>query len=207
MKEQVEYHSLMIIFLEEMMTSKEVMLAITEWSSWASQPEVKRYDIALLKIWIQLERFLSDLFLQYATGKTSERGYVPNLILKFISEEQFNAFMREGNRQYIDYLDKIEKLSKHIFEDNPFEILTSDAEIKPAFEQIKAIRNYTAHESVSAKRKYINACFCGDERKYKEPNEYLQLKEETTKTPYFSYYVSIISQIIEWVISDPTKEE
>ena len=133
------------------MTTNEIKSSITTWNNWASNPHVQRYDIALLKIWIQFERFLSELIITYSTGQPSETGYSPNLKIRFQNEEQFNAFMREGNKKYVEYLGKIEKLSKHIFINNPFDIIFLDATNKTAYEQLKALRNYIAHESGEAK--------------------------------------------------------
>jgi len=185
------------------MVSDEVKEAITNWTMWATQPEVQRYDIALLKIWIQFERFVGDLFVTYATGNPSETGYAPELKIRFQDEEQFNAFMREGTKKYIEYLCKIEKLSNHIFKGNPFEIILLDSEIKPSIDQIKAIRNYIAHESGEAKRKLINTCFNGDERKFVEPNVFLKRREKTTKDTYYTYYINTITSVVDLLINDP----
>ena len=181
------------------MIGKEVKDAIEEWTIWAVNSEVPRYDIALLKIWIKFERFLSDLFITYSLGQPSETGYLPKLRIQFQSEEQFNAFMIEGNKKYIEYIDKIDKLSKHIFENDPFDILHSDLKYKNAMEEIKALRNYIAHESIEAKRKVINTCFSGSEKKFLEPNDYLKSKEKNTKDSYYTYYTSCVSEIIELI--------
>ena len=42
------------------MTTTEIRNTITTWSNWASDPHIQRYDIALLKIWIQFERFIRE---------------------------------------------------------------------------------------------------------------------------------------------------
>ena len=89
------------------MVSNDVNKAISEWTVWAAKPEVQRYDIALLKIWIQFERFVGELFVTYATGNTSEKGYCPKLKIKFQDEEQFNAFMRDGTNYHHIYLRRI----------------------------------------------------------------------------------------------------
>lgn len=185
------------------MVSNDVKMAITEWTAWAAKPEVQRYDIALLKIWIQFERFLGDIFVTYATGNASETGYLPSLKIRFQSEEHFNAFMRDGTKQYIEYLDKITKLSGHIFQDNPFDVILLDANNKPAMEQMKALRNYIAHESGEAKRKVINTCFSGNERNYVEPNVYLQSRESSTRNTYYTYYTTLISNMVDLLISAP----
>lgn len=187
------------------MVSSDVNKAISEWTTWAAKPDVQRYDIALLKIWIQFERFIGEMFMIYATGNPSERGYSPELKIKFQDEEQFNAFMREGKKKYIEYLDKIEKLSSHIFKTNPFDVILLDADIKTSFEQMKTIRNYIAHESGEARRKLVNICFSGNEKKFVEPNEFLKSREKTTKDTYYTYYMKIIRTILELLIEDPVK--
>ena len=186
------------------MVSNEVNRAISEWTTWASNPAVQRYDIALLKIWIQFERFVGELFVTYATGNPSEKGYFPKLMIKFQDEIQFNVFMRDGTKKYIEYLDKIDKLSKHIFKINPFDIMLSDTNIKPSLDQMRAIRNYIVHESGEAKTKLINTCFSGNEKKFVEPNVYLKSREKSTKDSYYTYYVKIIETILVSLINDPT---
>lgn len=185
------------------MVSNDIKRVVSDWTSWASAPDVQRYDIALLKIWITFEKFLGELFVTYATGKPSEKGYQPSLKICFQDEEQFNVFMRDGTKKYIEYLDKIEKLSPYIFDVNPYEVILLDAENKPAFEQMKALRNYIAHESGEAKRKVINTCFSGDERKFVEPNDYLKSREKETKMPYYTYYTTLILNIVELLITAP----
>ncbi len=189
------------------MVSSDVNKAISEWTTWAAKPEVQRYDIALLKIWIQFERFIGELFMTYATGNPSERGYSPELKIKFQDEEQFNAFMREGTKKYIEYLDKIEKLSSHIFKTNPFDVILLDADIKSSFEQMKVIRNYIAHESGEARRKFINTCFSGNEKNFVEPNDFLKSREKTTKDTYYTYYMKTIKTILDFLIEDPAKQK
>lgn len=189
------------------MVSTDVKGAITTWTEWASKPDVQRYDIALFKIWIQFEKFLSNLFLSYATGNPSETGYVPPLNLQFKSEEQFNAFMVDGNKKYIEYFDKIEKLSKHIFVVNPFDILLSDAKYKPVVQEVRALRNYIAHESGEAKRKVINACFSGNERRFVDPNEYLKSRERETRNTYYTYYTTCIAEMVDILIEAPADTE
>ena len=186
------------------MTTNEIKSSITTWNNWASNPHVQRYDIALLKIWIQFERFISELIITYSTGQPSETGYSPNLKIRFQNEEQFNAFMREGNKKYVEYLGKIEKLSKHIFINNPFDIIFLDATNKTAYEQLKALRNYIAHESGEAKSKLINLCFSGNANNFLEPNLFLLTRERSTRNTYYTYYTTIIQNIAELLVDPPT---
>lgn len=186
------------------MTTNEIKSSITTWNNWAGNPHVQRYDIALLKIWIQFERFLSELIITYSTGQPSETGYSPNLKIRFQNEEQFNAFMREGNKKYVEYLSKIEKLSKHIFINDPFDIIFLDATNKTAYEQLKALRNYIAHESGEAKSKLINLCFSGNANNFLEPNLFLLTRERSTRNTYYTYYTTIIQNIAELLVDPPT---
>ena len=186
------------------MTTNEIKTTITTWNNCASNPHVQRYDIALLKIWIQFERFISELIITYSTGQPSEMGYLPTLKIRFQDEEQFNAFMREGNKKYVEYLSKIEKLSKHIFIDDPFDVIFLDATNKTAYEQLKALRNYIAHESGEAKSKLINLCFSGNANNFLEPNNFLLTRERSTRNTYYTYYTTIIQNIVELLVDPPS---
>ena len=186
------------------MTTNEIKTTITTWNNWAGNPHVQRYDIALLKIWIQFERFISELIITYSTGQPSEMGYLPTLKIRFQDEERFNAFMREGNKKYVEYLSKIEKLSKHIFIDDPFDVIFLDATNKPAYEQLKALRNYIAHESGEAKSKLINLCFSGNANNFLEPNNFLLTRERSTRNTYYTYYTTIIQNIVELLVDPPS---
>ncbi len=185
------------------MTTTEIRNTITTWSNWASDPHIQRYDIALLKIWIQFERFISELIITYSTGHSSEKGYLPTLKIQFQDEEQFNAFMREGNKKYVEYLSKIEKLSKHIFVNDPFDVIFLDVTNKNAYEQLKALRNYIAHESGEAKSKLINLCFSGNTNNFLEPNDFLITRERSTRNTYYTYYITIIQNIVDLLVDPP----
>ena len=185
------------------MTTNDIKETINIWNEWANKPEVKRYDIALFKIWIQFEQFLAELFVAYATGNPSEKNFYPNLKICFNDEAHLNAFLREGNKKYIEYLDKIEKLSKHIFNKDPFDIIFADSINKNAFEQMKSIRNYIAHESGEAKAKLINKCFSGNSNNFLEPNEFLLRKEPSSKNTYYTYYTDIIKNIVDLLVDPP----
>lgn len=185
------------------MVTSDVIDAIGTWTEWAKADTNGRYDIALLKIWIQLEKFMAELFVKYATGNASEEGFKPELNLCFVSEEQLNAFLREGNRTYVDYQTQIKKLSKHIFKKDPFDVVFLDATTKTAYEQIVSIRNYIAHESGEAKAKMIKVCFGGKVEKFLEPNDYLLTKVKNTSKTYYSYYTEIIRNTVSLLVNPP----
>lgn len=185
------------------MVTSDIINSINEWTKWVSKPENCRYDIALFKIWIQFEKFIGNLFVAYSTGQPSEYGFVPDLKLRFESEEQLNAFLREGNRTYVDYLTQIERLSKHIFVNNPFDVIFLDSVANDAYHQIVAIRNYIAHESGEAKGKMIKTCFGGDETKFKVPNDFLLTQIHKTGKTYYTHYVDIMRNVVLLLVNPP----
>lgn len=111
--------------------------------------------------------------------------------------------MREGNKKYVEYLSKIEKLSKHIFVNDPFDVIFLDITNKNAYEQLKALRNYIAHESGEAKSKLINLCFNGNTNNFLEPNDFLITREQSTRNTYYTYYITIIQNIVDLLVDPP----
>lgn len=183
------------------MQGKEILDTIKFWTTWAQENNVSNYDIAILKIWIKFEKYLGEVFLKYSIGQPSELGYKPRLKISFADESHFNAFMKDKNRKYIDYLDKIENLSEHIFIENPFNIILLDVERTQNFKRLKCLRNYIAHESEEARRKVIQQCFGGDEKKFKEPNEYLKSKPKNSSDSYYTIYIKLIAEVVEAINS------
>lgn len=185
------------------MTSSDISAAVTQWTQWAATTNNQRYDIALLKIWIQFEKFVGELFVSYAIGGVSETGYSPTLKVRFCDEEHLNAFLRDGNRTYIDYLAQVQKLSKHIFTNNPFDVIFADATNNTVYGQVVAIRNYIAHESGEAKSKMIKTCFGGNDAHFMEPQDYLLKKERSTNNTYYTFYTEAIKNMAVLLASPP----
>lgn len=171
--------------------------SVDKWTEWAN--ETKCFDIALLKIWVQFENFVSDLFVNYSIGVSSERSYFPERKLEFENEEHLNAFLKEGNKKYIEYFDKISNLSKHIFVDNPFDVMLA-TDYYNIVEQIKTIRNYVAHESNEAKSKFINKCLSGNGNKFTNINDFLLSKNKSENCSYFSFYITKLLELSELLI-------
>lgn len=183
------------------MTSTELHTEIEKWTHWAEIDGNGRYDIALFKIWIQFERFLSELFRTYTLGGNSEAGYCPERMITFQDETQLNAFIKSENRTYVDYLPVIERLSKYIFRSDPFsKIIFEHAIYHQDYLGLMAIRNYIAHESGESKKKLIRQCFGNLEENFKEPNDYLRTIKRGTGKSYYSYYIEVIENIVEYLI-------
>lgn len=171
----------------------ETLEKISYWETWAQ--DTREYGYSLLKIWILFENFISKAFQIYSSGGNFGNEYAPNLKLQFQNEEHLNAFLCFGkNNQYIDYIKTVRLLSKHIFDDNknPFaQITENDISF---LDELQIIRNYIAHESSHAKKKY-NDTFkdsCDD------INIFLQ-KIKKNKQTYFSYYIKKVKVNIKYL--------
>lgn len=168
----------------------ELKQQIDFWCEWSINDTSGRFDIALFKIWVKFEKFLSIVFVNYSLQISLHGSYRPRLKITFQNEEQFNAFLRDGSKRYIEYYKKIKNLSKFIFEDNPFAILYEDIEISDVVSKVIAVRNYVAHESEESKSKYVNECLNG--KPFIDPNDYLrELKEEQNVSNFTSFIDSI----------------
>lgn len=56
------------------MHSDEIRKTIEDWTKWAVENNnSENYDIAIFKIWIKFEKYLSDVFLNYSLGGASEK--------------------------------------------------------------------------------------------------------------------------------------
>ena len=111
-----------------------------------------------------------------------------------------NAFLRPENKTYIDYPTQIKKLSKHIFINDPFDIIFGDTNNNGTYQNIMLIRNYVAHESGESRSKLINNLFGGRQDKFMEPSNYLLTKEKKTNTTHYSYYVKFIRDTVSLLV-------
>lgn len=172
---------------------------IDKQNKWAEETEC--FDIAIFRCWIQFEKFIIDKFIQFST-----QSFVLEDIrkLKFDNEEHFKAFLR-GDRTYIEYISKIEILSKHIFQNdkNPFDILISDQKYSNVFRQLRAIRNHIAHESEESSRKYTRIVFAGNASKVKSPNAYLSSWNDDKKESNYTFYIRSLKEMSDLIEEPP----
>lgn len=173
---------------------EEFDASITEWTNWAQTNG--QYDIALFKIWIKFENIVTYVFKTYCTGQfVEEKSRTYNKLI-FADETQLNAFLSFNGKKHIDYYDCVNKLSKYIFDPDPFIIITSDKVYTKICSDVFAIRNCVAHESGSAKDKYIMSCLGNHKDKYVEPNEYLKQKDKNTNKSKYLLYTDGLRQIV-----------
>lgn len=163
-----------------------------------SIPEL--YEIFFFKIYVKFEVYLSQVFENYCIGLESGKGYCPERKLQFSDKEHLRAILR-GDKQYMDYIKKIESLSRHIFEDNPFDLIFQVEDNVNVFNQMIALRNYIAHESPESKKRYVEKCLGNGE--FIEPYEYLiKINRKKSKSNY-TIFMEKIESISEMILEKP----
>lgn len=188
------------------MNNSIVINEIEYWNNEISALKGKEsviYEIALFKIFVKLEVFLSELFVYYSTGNEGNNGYVPMRKLNFEDESHLRGVLKSGNSPYIDYLDKIINISKHIFQNkkDPFELIFSDASYFVYYNQMKTLRNYIAHESEESKRKYIKEVL--GNKDFTEPYKYLSKINKKYSKTHYTIYTEKIKEITE-ILLEPS---
>lgn len=152
------------------------------------------FEAYFLKIYVAFENYLGNIFEKYCLGEASSEGYSPRRKLEFESVEQVRNILCAGKKlNYIDYLDAIKCLSSDIFTENPFDIILEDSENVSIFNQMTAIRNCIAHESVYSKKKYQEACL--GQKPYKSPGEFLVSKNKKNSKSYYTIYIEKIKEL------------
>lgn len=162
------------------------------------------YELAFFKIFIKFEKFLSDTFENYAIGNSSIHGYCPNRILNFKDFEHLNKVIKKENRSFVNHYEVIKNISDCFFLDNPFEIIKTDPTYTTSINQMKNIRDYIAHESESARNKYVTNVL--NNRPFIEPYEHLMTIKKKYNKSYYSYYIKSIIEISSYIINEPILE-
>lgn len=183
------------------MENEELLLYIQKLSTNLESNNTLLYEIAFVKIYVKFEKFLSLIFTKYCLGQESAKGYKPRRKLEFKDDVQLKAILKNDNRSYIDYLKKIESLSKHIFEDNPFSIIfeTSDSSL---FDSMIILRNYIVHESYESRKKFEDTCIHRNDSTIEAGDYLLNVKRGTNRTNY-DIFIEKIKQISELILDFP----
>lgn len=159
------------------------------------------YEVSFFKIFVKFEKFLSDMFIMYCVGRKSSLDYLPSRKLNFSDEEHLRVVLSDGNKSYVDYINKIEKLGKHIFEKSPFNVIYEVADNYTLFYKMTCMRNYIAHESEESRKKYKEACLGNSE--FIDVGEYLlKINRRKSKTNY-TICIEKIIEISDLILNPP----
>ena len=96
------------------MENDELKAFISECNKKLSPDIPLLYEASFFKIYVKFEVYLANIFEEYCVGNESGKWYCPQRKLAFLDKEHLRAILK-GEKQYVDYIKKIEALSKHIF--------------------------------------------------------------------------------------------
>ena len=182
------------------MENDELKKYINECSKNLTPSLPMLYEASFFKIYVKFEVYLSNIFENYCVGIESNKRYCPQRKLAFTDKEHLRAILK-GDKQYVDYIKKIESLSKHIFVDNPFNIIFDVADNSTIMNQMIALRNYIAHESGESKVKYIKTCLGNGQ--FIEPFEYLIKKNRRTSKSNYTIFIEKIIELSDMILDRP----
>lgn len=159
-------------------------------------PNNRIYELAFFKIFVKFELFLSNLFIKYSIGISSETGYIAERKLLFENEQHLKAILKNNNANYVNYSEKIQSLSKEIFlsEKDPFSLVFRDPRLNDAYQKMVILRNYIAHESNESKKKYTETLIITGP--FLEPGEWLIKKPRNNPKTNYTIFIEIIEEII-----------
>jgi len=166
---------------------------IDKIDNWQLELKVnnKHIHLALLEIFIEFEQFLTNSFIEYALGNSSQNGFFPNRRINFSDKEHLDGILK-CDKQYIDYIKKIQEIRKYIFkEDNcPFNKIFSTSEFTTYFKQIQILRNFIAHKSEESKTKYIkNVLRANGINSFIKADTFLKKINKKKNKTYYSIYI------------------
>ena len=192
----------------------ELLAKIEEWNSEMydkdenkNKDKEKHIHFALLEIFIEFEKFLTNSFIAYALGGKGKNNFAPTLRVQFEDEEHLLGFIK-CNNQYIDYIKKIQEIKEFIFVENtcPFNKIFSTAEFTTYFKETQTLRNFIAHQSQESKDKYQKEVL-----RPKGINSYILVKtflqriNKRKSISHYSIYVNAIKFYSE-IICDASSE-
>lgn len=186
------------------MNNQELIDEIDKWNdifSTSSSFDNSIYELAFFKIFIKFEKFLSDSFENYAIGNVSVHGYCPTRRLNFDDISHLNKVIKKENKSFVNHYEVIKSISDCFFTDNPFEIIKTDPNYSNIINQMKVIRDYIAHESDSAKSKYITNVL--NNRPFVEPHVHLLTIKRRTSVSFYTFYINSIIEISNFIINTP----
>lgn len=154
------------------------------------------YPYLFFSIFVKFQNVVYNLFDQYAIGKSSSKGYTPVLKHKFKDEKELHVFLGSKNKEYIEYDDRIDKLSQYIFDDNIFDKLNMLSPL--SYSKLLDIRNYIAHESVKSLNRLIDGGIINNGSKL---SDYFIKKKKGTAKTYFEMIVQNLKNFTDFLIN------
>lgn len=183
------------------MDNSVLLEEIEFWKSKISPTNPEILELAFFKIFIKFEKFISDIFISYSIGNDSCENYCPNRKLNFTNEDHLNAVLKKENKSFVNHYDAVFKLSEHIFIDNPFEILSTDANFCSDILNMKTIRDYIAHESSHSRRLYYERVL--NSQNFIKPYEFLNKKKKSKSISYYTHYIELMKTSTDYIIKGP----
>ncbi|MDQ7085201.1 MAG: hypothetical protein Q9M36_09845 [Sulfurovum sp.] len=181
----------------------ELIAKIEEWKEEISDNN-KHIHFALLEIFIEFEKFLTKAFITYSLGGEGKNSFSPDLRITFENEEHLEGFLK-CDKQYIDYLKKIQEIKGFIFREDicPFKKIFSEAKFITLFKEIQILRNFIAHQSKESKDKYQNKVLRPiGINQYIKVTTFLLRRNRQQNISYYSIYINAIKFYSE-IICDP----
>jgi len=189
------------------MDNRELIDEINNWQTILSTGQTSDYlvELAFFKIFVKFEKFLTMSFIHYSIGKRSSLNFKPRRKLGFKNQKHLEQMLLNPNAAFIDYPKILEKKALSIFNDdeNPFEILFSDATFSENFRKMQIIRNHIAHESPESLEKYLKKVLNSYGIQSFIPISDFLNKLMKNSNSYYSYYINIIRNYSN-IILDPT---
>ena len=188
------------------MNNQDLIDEINKWNIIFSSDvaiDSSLYELSFFKIFIKFEKFLSTCFENYAIGVTSTYGYCPTRRLNFDDLPHLNKVIKKDNSSFVNHFEVIKNISDCLFVDNPFEIIKTDPTFTTILGEMKIIRDYIAHESTSARNKYISTIL--NNGAFIEPHQHLLNIKRGTRLSFYSYYINSIKTISDFIINTPVE--
>ena len=160
---------------------------------------LRMVEMAFFKIFVKFEDLLTFKFKKYCIG-TGNGEYIPERKLNFTDISHLEGVLKSGRTSYVD-LSKIQEVSKHIFEKDPFGLIFNT--FHEELSKMKYIRNYIAHESEESKNKYCRYVLEVDESRFISPGNFLIKIPRGRETSNFDFFINEIRKQRE-IIMDPT---
>ncbi len=188
------------------MDNQELINEIENWQTILSSNHFNAQiiELAFFKIFVKFEKLLTTSFIHYAIGKRSILNFKPKRKLGFKNIKHLENILTSPYSTFIDYPKILVKKAENIFDDNqnPFDVLFSDAKFADNYRKMQIIRNHIAHESPESFVKFYNKVLNSyGIREQISVSDFLN-KPMKNGNSYYSFYITIIRDYSK-ILLDP----